>query len=61
MKSMLNDTLYGLGGICLVQLFLIIISFIFKTDMSFRGVQAYLILATGIFLGSFIKEKTIRR
>lgn len=57
MKDILNDTLYGLGGICLIQLFLIIISFIFKTDISFRGIQSYLILATGIFLGLFIKGK----
>lgn len=57
MKGILNDTLYGLGGICLIQLFLIIISFIFKTDISFRGIQSYLILATGIFLGLFIKGK----
>ena len=57
MKDILNDTLYSLGGICLIQLFLIIISFIFKTDISFRGIQSYLILATGIFLGLFIKGK----
>lgn len=57
MKNILNDTLYGLGGICILELFLMIISFIFKTSMSFRGIQAWLVLAAGIFLGSLIKEK----